>query len=147
MVVITDLVENTSELHPQNKHDVGLRLANWALAETYKQKNITYKNPVYKSKTKNKEQIILSFDNASKGFVVNSSITGFFISGEKEEWFPANVKIEKDKIIVWSDKVAAPSHVRYGFGNTIVGNVISKEGLPLCPFRTDNFAVDQSPLK
>lgn len=147
MVVITDLVESANELHPANKHDVGIRLANWALAETYKQKNITYKSPTYKSKTKNKNQVILSFDNASKGFVANGPVTGFFVSGELEEWFPAEVKMEKDKIIVWSEKVPAPAHVRYGFGNTIIGNVSSKEGLPLCPFRTDNWPVDQSPVK
>ena len=56
-------------------------------------------------------------------------------------------KIEKDKIIVWSDNATAPAQVRYGFGNTIIGNVFSKEGLPLCPFRTDNWPVDQSPVK
>ena len=147
MVVITDLVDNANELHPPNKRDVGLRLANWALGATYKQKNIIYKNPVYKSKTTNKNQIILSFDNAQKGFTAKSPITGFFISGEKEEWYAAEVRFEKDKIIVWNDNVPAPAHVRYGFGNTIIGSVSSKEGLPLCPFRTDTWHVDQSPAK
>jgi sialate O-acetylesterase len=147
MVVITDLVDNANELHPANKHDVGVRLANWALAETYKQKNITYKSPIYKSKTRNKNQVILSFDHAPKGFIARSPITGFFISGEKEEWYAAEVRFEKDKIIVWNDNVTSPAHVRYGFGNTIIGNVSSKEGLPLCPFRTDSWPVDQSPIK
>ena len=77
MVVVTDLVDNINDIHPKNKHDVGLRLANWALAETYKQKNIAYKNPMYKSKTTNKDQIILSFDNVPKGFKDNAAITGF----------------------------------------------------------------------
>ena len=90
---------------------------------------------------------MLSFENAPKGFISNSTATGFFVSGEKEEWFPAQVRFEKDKIIVWNDNVPAPAHVRYGFGNTIIGNVSSKEGLPLCPFRTDNWPVDQSPAK
>ena len=40
-----------------------------------------------------------------------------------------------------------PAQVRYAFGNTIIGNVFSKEGLPLCPFRTDDWEVDQSPVK
>jgi len=79
--------------------------------------------------------------------MAKGSISGFFISGEKEEWYEAEARIEKDKIIVWSDKVQAPVHVRFGFGNTITGNVFSKEGLPLCPFRTDNWPVDQSPVK
>src|SRR6185312_16053312 len=35
MVVISDLVNDVDNVHPQNKKDVGLRLANYALAETY----------------------------------------------------------------------------------------------------------------
>jgi len=147
MVVITDLVEDTNELHPKNKHDVGYRLANWALGETYKIKGLTYKSPMYKSKTTSNDKIILSFDNIPKGFRDNNSIEGFSILDLKtEQWVPAQAKIEKDKIIVWKDDTK-PGHVRYGFGNTIVGNVFSKEGLPLCPFRTDSFEVDQSPIK
>jgi len=147
MVVITDLVDNINDIHPKNKKDVGLRLANWALAETYKQKNIAYKSPMYKSKTTNKDKIILSFDNVPKGFMENNAVEGFYILDLKtEQWIPALAKIEKDKIVVWSDN-ANPAHVRYGFGNTIIGNVFSKEGLPLCPFRTDNFEIDQSPVK
>ncbi|MEJ7740361.1 MAG: sialate O-acetylesterase [Chitinophagaceae bacterium] len=49
MVVTTDLVDDTTDIHPKNKHDVGYRLANWALAETYHKQGIVYKSPVYKS--------------------------------------------------------------------------------------------------
>jgi sialate O-acetylesterase len=148
MVVVTDLVDNVNDIHPKNKRDVGSRLANWALAETYKQKNIVYKSPMYKSKTTNRDKITLSFDNAPKGFKENEAISGFSIFDTKtEQWYDAQAKIEKDKIIVWSDKATAPAQVRYGFGNTIIGNVFSNEGLPLCPFRTDNWDVDQSPVK
>jgi sialate O-acetylesterase len=148
MVVVTDLVDNVNDIHPKNKRDVGSRLANWALAETYKQKNIAYKSPMYKSKTTNKDKITLSFDNVPKGFNENEAITGFSIFDMKtEQWYDAVAKIEKDKIIVWSDKATAPAQIRYGFGNTIIGNVFSKEGLPLCPFRSDNWDVDQSPVK
>lgn len=147
MVVVTDLIDSVTNIHPSNKHDVGLRLANWALAETYNQKNIAYKSPVYKSKTTTNNKITLSFENAGKGLQANGKITGFFISGEKEEWLPAEARIEKDKIIVWNDNLSAPVHVRFGFGNTLIGNVFNKEGLPLCPFRTDNWHADQSPVK
>jgi sialate O-acetylesterase len=74
-------------------------------------------------------------------------ITGFYISGEKEEWLPAEAKIVGDKILIWNKALKQPVHVRYGFGNTLIGNVFSKEGLPLCPFRSDNWPVDQSPVK
>ena len=103
---------------------------------------------MYKSKTTNGNKIILSFDNAAKGFRDNDAIVGFSIFDTKtEQWYDAQAKIEKEKIIVWSDKAAAPVHVRYAFGNTIIGNVFSKEGLPLCPFRTDDWEVDQGPVK
>jgi sialate O-acetylesterase len=74
-------------------------------------------------------------------------ISGFYISGEKEQWFPAEAKIEGNKITVWSKSVSTPTQVRFGFGNTIIGNVFSKEGLPVAPFRTDSWVVDQSPVK
>ncbi|WP_448635583.1 sialate O-acetylesterase [Pedobacter panaciterrae] len=35
MVVVSDLVSDTLNIHPTNKKDVGLRLANLALVETY----------------------------------------------------------------------------------------------------------------
>ena len=147
MVVTTDLIDSVTDIHPSNKHEVGYRLANWALAETYNQKVLAYKNPVYKSKTTVKNKIILSFDHAAKGLTANGTVKGFIISGKNEHWHPAEARIEKDKITVWSDKVPTPVHVRFGFGNTIIGNVFSKEGLPLCPFRTDNWAVNQSQVK
>jgi sialate O-acetylesterase len=148
MVVITDLVDNLENIHPENKHDVGLRLANYALAETYKQKGIAYKSPMYKSKTTSGNKITLSFDNIPKGFKETDAIVGFSIFDTKTgQWYDAQAKIEKDKIIVWSDEAISPAQVRYAFGNTIIGNVFSKEGLPLCPFRTDNWEVDQSEIK
>jgi sialate O-acetylesterase len=32
--------------------------------------------------------------------------------------------------------------VRYGFSDTATGNLFSKDGLPVCPFRTDNWFVE-----
>jgi sialate O-acetylesterase len=151
-VVITDLVDNITDIHPINKRDVGLRLANWALADTYGVKGIAYKSPQFKSMDVVKGKVNLSFSDAPNGLIAkNKVITGFFISGETEQWFPAEAKIVADgtgsKIILTSKSVKEPKHVRFGFGNTIIGNVFSKEGLPLTPFRTDNFVVDQSEVK
>ncbi len=148
VVVITDLVDNIKDIHPINKHDVGARLANWALADTYGVTGIAYKNPKFKSMEVVKGKAALSFTDAPNGLMSKDKvITGFFVSGEKEQWFPAEAKIENGKITVWSKSVTVPTHVRFGFGNTIIGNVFSKEGLPLTPFRTDAWVVDQSDVK
>jgi sialate O-acetylesterase len=148
MVVITDLIDSVTNIHPSNKRDVGMRLANLALGETYGKNVGVYKSPSFKNKEIAKDKLILRFDNAPNGLLAKDKIiTGFYISGEKEEWLPAEAKIENDKIIVWNKNLKQPVHVRYGFGNTIIGNVFNKEGLPLNSFRTDNWPVDQSGVK
>jgi sialate O-acetylesterase len=140
MVVVTDLVDTVGDIHPKNKKDVGLRLANLALAETYHQDITGYKSPAFNKAESIKNKFIISFDNAPNGLIAKSKIiTGFYISGEKEEWLPAEAKIEGNKITVWNKTLEHPVYVRYGFGNTIIGNVFSKEGLPVIPFRTDSF--------
>lgn len=49
------------------------------------------------------------------------------------------VKIEGNTIIVSNQQLASPTQVRYGFGDTLIGNVFSKEGLPLAPYRSDDW--------
>jgi sialate O-acetylesterase len=148
MVVVTDLVDSVTNIHPSNKRDVGIRLANWALGETYKKNPGAYKSPTIDKAVPNKDKLMLSFLNVPNGLIAKDKlITGFYISGEKEEWFPAEVKIEKDRIILWNKNLKVPLYARYGFGNTIIGNVFSKEGLPLSPFRTDSWPVNQDPIK
>ncbi|MEP7106849.1 MAG: sialate O-acetylesterase [Ferruginibacter sp.] len=140
MVVTTDLIDSVTNIHPSKKQEVGNRLANWALAETYKQNNIVYKSPIFVKAEKKANQLILSFDNVPTGlFSKEKMIKGFYVSDEKNEWHPAEAKLEKNKIIVLSKEVKDPVYVRYGFSNTIIGNVFSSEGLPLIPFRTDHF--------
>jgi sialate O-acetylesterase len=146
MVVITDLVDNVKDIHPQNKKDVAERLANWALADTY-QKNITaYKSPMFKSLEIIKDKGILFFDNAPNGFMIkgNGKATEFYIAGADKNFLPAEVKLEKDRIIVYNKQIKNPVAVRFAFSNTAISNLFSKEGLPVCPFRTDDWETDTS---
>lgn len=145
MVVITDLVDNVKDQHPKNKLDVGLRLANIALAETYKQ-NIpvpVYKNPKHKKMEVSKGKISLYFDNAPNGFIVKGDgpPTEFLIAGADRKFLPADVNLEKDKIVVSHKQIVNPVAVRFSFSNTGMSNVSNKEGLPVIPFRTDNWEV------
>jgi len=140
MVVISDLVSDTSDIHPKNKHEVGYRLANWALAETYHKEGIAYKSPVYKSMSTEKGRAVLLFDNAPSGLVTkDKSISQLYVAGEDKIFYPAEAKIENNMVIAWSKKVKDPVAVRYAFGNTAIGNLFSKEGLPVTAFRTDKW--------
>ncbi len=140
MVVITDLVNDTNDIHPKNKHDVGYRLANWALAETYHKQGIIYKSPLYKSMSTNKGKAILLFDYAATGLMAkDKDIRELYVAGEDKIFYPAEAKIEKNTLIAWSKKVKDPIAVRYAFGNTAIGNLFSEEGLPVTAFRTDDW--------
>ncbi len=146
MVVITDLVDNVKDQHPKNKLDVGLRLANLALAETYKKPipSPVYLNPKYKSMELSKGKINLYFDNAPNGFMLKGEekqATEFLIAGEDRNFLPAEVKLEKDRIVVSNKQVANPVAVRFSFSNTGMSNLFNKEGLPVIPFRTDSWEV------
>ena len=146
MAVITDLVDSVRDIHPQNKKDVAERLANWALANTCQKNTDAYKSPLFKSLDTIKDKVILIFDNAPNGFMIkeNGNATEFYIAGADKNFLLAEVKLEKDKIVVYNKNVKEPVAVRCAFSNTAMSNLFSKEGLPVCPFRTDNWETDTS---
>jgi sialate O-acetylesterase len=140
MVVIHDLVDDVKDIHPANKLDVALRLANVALAETYGKKGIPYKNPLYKSMTTEGDKIRLSFDNAENGLIVKGGdLKDFKIAGEDKKFQTAVAKIEGNTVIVFNKDIKKPAAVRFGFENAAMPNLFNKEGLPVNLFRTDNW--------
>jgi sialate O-acetylesterase len=142
--VIIDIGEG-KDIHPKNKVDVGRRLARWALAVDYKVPGIAYRSPQYASMQKSDGKIVLSFENVAanangwRPFDVNEP-RGFAIAGEDRKFVWASAKILPDgKIEVWNDAVKNPVAVRYAWADNPVCNMYSAEGLPLTPFRTDDW--------
>ncbi len=138
--VIIDIGEG-KDIHPKNKVDVGRRLARWALAKDYGI-NVPYKSPRYKSHEIKDGKVILKFDNIEQGwrpFDVNEP-RGFAIAGEDKKWVWAKATIQKDgSIEVSAPEVSSPAAVRYGWADNPVCNMFSQNGLPLTPFRTDDW--------
>jgi sialate O-acetylesterase len=142
--VIIDIGEG-KDIHPKNKQDVAKRLARWALAETYKVPGIACRSPLYKGMEKHGSKIVLSFDNVGqkasdwRPFDVAEPI-GFTIAGADKKFVPAKAAILPDgRIEVSSESVAEPVAVRYAWADNPVCNMYSAAGLPLTPFRTDDF--------
>ena len=143
MVIITDLVTDVNNVHPSNKHDVGLRLANRALAETYHQPGIVYKYPLFERLNLDKDKAIIFISNAGKGLEAHgTAATQLFIAGPDSVFHPAKAVFKNNCIIAWSDEVQQPVAVRYEFSDTAIGNIFSKDGLPLGAFRTDDWPVE-----
>lgn len=140
MAVITDLVDDTTDIHPKNKHGVGYRLANWALAETYHKTGIVYKSPFYSAMKITGSKAVISFLNAGNGLVIRGDrVNNILIAASDKIFYPADAKITGDKMVVWSKNVKQPAAVRYSFSNAAIGNLFNKEGLPVAPFRTDDW--------
>ena len=140
MVVISDLVDDIHDIHPRNKYDVGIRLANLALQRDYVKKNIGLESPLYKSYEIKRGGIIIQLKNVSTGLlrIENGSKT-FLIAGADKKFLPATAEIKRHSIVVSSSKIKHPVAVRYCFDNTSLPDVFSREGLPLGMFRTDSW--------
>ncbi len=140
MVVITDLVDNIKDIHPKDKLNVGKRLANYALAETYKQNVGAYKSPSYKSMQVEKGKVVLNFNNVLTGLkCTGKTPEKFQIAGDDQKFVQATAKIEGSTVVLSSKLVKNPVAVRFCFDDAIMPDVFSTEGLPLAPFRTDKW--------
>ena len=139
MVVTLD-IGNPNDIHPSNKKDVGERLAFWALAKIYNKK-IDYSGPVYKSMKVEKDKIKLTFDFAKSGLVLKelNGENNFMIAGADKVFKKAKIKIDGNRLIVFSDEVENPVAVRYAFTNISEATLFNKFGLPASSFRTDDW--------
>lgn len=140
MAVTIDIGE-WNDIHPLNKKDVGKRLALAARKLAYKEKNIVYSGPVYKSMKVKGNTIEISFDHIGSGLIAkDGELKQFAVAGADKKFVWANAKIVNNKIIVWSDQIQNPIAVRYAWADNPEGaNLYNKEGLPASPFRTDDF--------
>ena len=149
IVCTNDLVYpyEKGQIHPAQKQQVGQRLAYQALNKTYGFKEIICESPVYKSMIIQDGAAYISFDNLANGYSRWEDIEGFEIAGADKKfhkatavkyWAPGNDP-RNETICVSSPEVKAPVAVRYCFKNFEIGNLKNQGGLPLIPFRTDNW--------
>ncbi len=142
MVVIHDLVDDVNNIHPVKKMEVADRLANLALSDTYGLKGLVYKYPMYKGMIIEKNRLRILFDNVENGLKATAKdLSEFYIAGADQKFLFASARIEGNTVIVWNKAVKDPVAVRFGFSNTAIPNLFSKEGMPVNTFRTDNWKV------
>jgi sialate O-acetylesterase len=150
--VIIDIGQ-ADNIHPQDKMDVGTRLALAAEHAAY-HKEVVYSGPTYEGMSIEGDKVRIKFNNIGGGLTIAaapstqpsvpaaepaSELKGFSIAGEDHHFVWADAKIEGDSVIVWSDKVSKPAAVRYAWANNPECNLYNKEGLPASPFRTDTW--------
>jgi len=136
MVVTSDLVSDTNDIHPHDKHDVGYRLAEIALNRTYGLTQFQKFSSLYLSSHLQDNKVIIQLSNASNGFYVKGGkIKNLYIAGKDSVYYPAEAKLTPNTITVYNKNVKQPKYVKYGFNNTQMGNIFSKENMPVAPFK------------
>lgn len=144
--VITD-VGDKDDIHPAKKEPVGARLALAARRIAYGE-NVVHSGPTYRSLRVDGNEAVLTFDHVGAGLEARGGpLQGFALAGADQKFVWADAKIRGDQVVVTSPHVPHPVAVRYGWADFPVVNLWNKNGLPACPFRTDDFPMVTQPKK
>ena len=142
MAVTTDIGEALN-IHPRDKADVGLRLADKALTMVYHQPGFT-ESPLFSSADFSQGYAVVNFKYADKGLMVKDKygyIKGFEIAGADHKFYYAQAAIiDHNRVKVWCSLVPQPVAVRYAWTDApLEANLYNVEGFPVSPFRSDNW--------
>lgn len=144
MVCTNDCVYpyETGQIHPAQKRKVGERLAAMALNRHYGKKYFEADYPTFKEMKIESGQISITFDHMTGGVNRLSGIEGFEVAGEDRVFHKASASYKpytNNQVIVTCPEVEKPVAVRYCFRDFLMGNLKNAVGLPVIPFRTDDW--------
>ena len=128
------------DIHPRNKIGFAKRLALIARAKTYGE-SLICASPQYDSMVIKGDKIQIHFKSVGGGIVTpqNQEVKGFAIAGKDRKFYWAKAELKVNTVIVSSDKVKKPVAVRYAWANNPICNLYNEIGLPVTPFRTDDW--------
>lgn len=136
MAVCTDRGDSL-DVHPRRKHEVGERLALWALRQTYGHACVP-SGPLFRSVEVRGGAAYVSFDYAEGLRSADGAALRTFEVAEQEDLFyPAHAEIVGGQVKVWSEQVRRPRFVRYGWQPFTRANLVNGAGLPASTFRSE----------
>ena len=146
MICITDLAEDGRDIHPTQKREVGERLGHLALHETYGLESIEAYNPEISDVTFLENGTAkVKIANVGEGLFTcdGNPVGGFELASENREFVPAEAVITgPDTLLISSGfLVKPPAQLRFGWHETRSSNLMNSFGLPIVPFRTDDWPV------
>jgi sialate O-acetylesterase len=133
MVVINDIA-TLNDIHPPNKQDVGLRLAQLALKNDYGQTDLVASSPVFEALEVSGNQLKVTFQNTGGGLKTRDgqAPSHFEIIGSGSGGFqPATAVIEGDAVVLTSPEVKNPTAFRFAWHMLAEPNLTGGTGLPV----------------
>lgn len=136
-MVVTIDVGHSTNVHPNKKKPVGERLAGLALGKTYG-KEIVCESPVVKGVKFDQHLGWVEFDQLvlTQG---GEQVVGFDVAGKDRVFHPAMATVQRNKVALQSEAVKEVVALRYAWANDPKANLTNKEGLPVSPFRSDDW--------
>lgn len=141
-MVATHDIGDRYTIHPPDKKTVGHRFAFLALTRNYGVKGIEPDSPRLKTVEYSPNKAVLTFNVSKLGLNPHlKDLAGFELAGEDKIFHPAVARISKDGMTVTVNcaSVPEPVAVRYGIHNYSKATVFNSSGIPITPFRTDNW--------
>ncbi len=133
-MAVTIDIGDAYNIHPEDKQDVGYRLALLARDISYGE-HIEDSGPLFEKATPEHGRMRMWFNHAEGGFAVHgTSLRGFEVAGANGKFYPAYAKVDGDSIIAFSASVARPMYVRYGWASNTNRSLYNHDGLPASPF-------------
>jgi sialate O-acetylesterase len=131
------------DLHPRNKPVVADRLADLVLDREYGRKSWPGE-ATFAGASREPGALRISFRGAEAGLKTRDGQppAEFEVAGEDRVFHPAQARIEGATVRVSAAPVANPVAVRYAWRSAPRVNLVHRGGIPVAPFRSDDWPVD-----
>lgn len=131
-----------NDIHPRDKWTVANRLYRAAEKVAYG-KDVVYSGPMFKAMKQEGNSLRVSFDHVGSGLMVRDKygyVKGFAVAGSDRKFHWVIGRQDGNDILLDVSAINNPVAIRYGWAdNPDDVNVYNNEGLPLDPFRTDDW--------
>lgn len=132
------------DIHPKNKQEVGRRLALLALNRTYGREEACAAPDFYQMRVQDGRAVLFFRPvQGSDALAQNADIKGFTVAGPDHKWYVARAHTEGERfmqrVVVECPEVPHPVAVRYAWADNPTCNLVTVSGLPVGPFRTDDW--------
>ncbi|MGP1684450.1 MAG: sialate O-acetylesterase, partial [Giesbergeria sp.] len=141
-IVVTIDVGDPADIHPTRKQPVGARVAQAAAALAYGEDPAIALSPVPVATAVVEGAVRVEFSPSPGGLRTadGAAPRGFVVAGADRVFHPAVVRIEGNAVLVTHADIADPRAVRYAWADNPDCNLVAGSGLPVTPFRTDDWA-------
>jgi sialate O-acetylesterase len=153
--------------HPQIKIPVGERAAKWALATRYGLFKGRDADNWWLPPTIEKVEIVGGTMRLTMSTDVKTrddsegKLLGFAIAGQDRRFYPAEVdwftdgakdnrnrpQYERNILVLSNRFVPQPLHYRYAWARNPMGNIVNPRGVPLAAQRSDDWILEETPVK